>query len=411
MATIQRTRRSVGPLGLAATTAGWTALTLAACGPATPTGARGEPLVDSLPVLSVTRDLHVGSVADPDSGFSRIGSVTVDREGLAYVAELQDSQIRVYDGSGRRVGTIGREGDGPGEFRSIGRMGLLGDTLWACDPTATRITLFTATGEMLGTIPAPGRWVSFGGGGMGLVQGVGLRRDGLVDYSLTNFRLSRGGTLDSIVAPDLVGDREGHVVDTVGFMRLPVPTAKQITLAGQDLRVPAAPDDYALHQRESAGLVTVARKAVQEDDEGTFAVTRLRPDGDTLYRRSYAYRPRPFTPALVDSLVARSIPYAVARTHLDTATVAKALKDALDLPPFQTPVSMVVVGVDGSVWLRREDDGGPTFRWIVLDPRGEPVGRFELPRSVTIRWARMGVFYGSALDDMGIPWLVRYRVG
>jgi hypothetical protein len=91
--------------------------------------------------------------------------------------------------------------------------------------------------------------------------------------------------------------------------------------------------------------------------------------------------------------------------------VEKALRDAVELPPFQTPIAQAVVGDDGSVWLRREDDGGPVFRWLVLDARGNPVGRFELPRSVTIRWAHMGLFYGSAVDDMGIPWLVRYRVG
>ena len=42
----------------------------------------------------------------------------------------QDAAIVVLDAEGGFVRTIGRKGEGPGEFVVIGDMGFVGDTLW-----------------------------------------------------------------------------------------------------------------------------------------------------------------------------------------------------------------------------------------------------------------------------------------
>lgn len=58
-------------------------------------------------------------------------------EGAVYIAQPQESRIRVFDDDGTFVRYIGRAGDGPGEFRSLGWICLRSDTLWASDGEAT----------------------------------------------------------------------------------------------------------------------------------------------------------------------------------------------------------------------------------------------------------------------------------
>src|SRR5690606_11957666 len=53
------------------------------------------------------------------------------------------------DAEGRLVRVVGREGSGPGEFRRLDALGLLGDTLWVFDSGNTRFGYFTLDGELI----------------------------------------------------------------------------------------------------------------------------------------------------------------------------------------------------------------------------------------------------------------------
>lgn len=81
----------------------------------------------------------------------------VEREfyGISDVARLPDGRIvvavpfelRVFSPAGGFVQAVGREGEGPGEFRSAPRLGLLGDSLVAFDFRASRATIYGPTLE------------------------------------------------------------------------------------------------------------------------------------------------------------------------------------------------------------------------------------------------------------------------
>src|SRR4051794_18935210 len=62
-----------------------------------------------------------------------IGLARLGPDGRVYVLDRVDRAIRVFDPTGRLVGTIGRRGAGPGEFQSINSFGWVGDTLWVMD--------------------------------------------------------------------------------------------------------------------------------------------------------------------------------------------------------------------------------------------------------------------------------------
>jgi hypothetical protein len=61
---------------------------------------------------------RVGGWEDEDVLFGVITSIVTDSSGNFYMLDSQLSEVQVYSPDGRYLRTIGREGEGPGEFRS-----------------------------------------------------------------------------------------------------------------------------------------------------------------------------------------------------------------------------------------------------------------------------------------------------
>jgi hypothetical protein len=74
----------------------------------------------------------------------------VDKEDRILISDMQDQAIKVFDSNGNFIQTIGRQGEGPGEFSYVGRMAFLPDgRLMVTDSRANRISLFDREGTYL----------------------------------------------------------------------------------------------------------------------------------------------------------------------------------------------------------------------------------------------------------------------
>lgn len=92
-----------------------TALSLAACDrpPPEPDATDAPDAVDAVPVA-----VTIGEIVGPEEyQFGYVGGVAADAAERIYVADRLGSFIRVYGPGGEFLRQIGREGDGPGEFR------------------------------------------------------------------------------------------------------------------------------------------------------------------------------------------------------------------------------------------------------------------------------------------------------
>jgi hypothetical protein len=79
-----------------------------------------EPLYGEL-VFDLEEDLSIGREDDENYMFFRIGDIKVDGDGNIYVFEFGNKRIQKFDRDGNFLCTIGREGQGPGEYqRPIG---------------------------------------------------------------------------------------------------------------------------------------------------------------------------------------------------------------------------------------------------------------------------------------------------
>ena len=75
-----------------------------------------EPLYKT-PVLELKEDLSLGGPeAQGDSALDQVRQFLVDDAGTIYVLDQRAAHVKVFDGSGKYLRTIGRKGQGPGEL-------------------------------------------------------------------------------------------------------------------------------------------------------------------------------------------------------------------------------------------------------------------------------------------------------
>lgn len=102
------------------------------------------------------RFVEAATIALPDSGpgLQQVPtSATLGGDGLLYVAGRDPMAVMVYDTTGRFLRSIGRNGEGPGEFRYI-MLGLRHDTVLVQDPSLARLSRFGPDGTLLGSTPS-----------------------------------------------------------------------------------------------------------------------------------------------------------------------------------------------------------------------------------------------------------------
>ena len=150
----------------------------------------------------LVEDLRLGSMdAVGPELFGSIGDFEVDDEGRIYILDRTAFEVRVFDREGVYLRSIGRQGEGPGEFKQP--QGLEIDDLgrlWVVDSGNQRYSVFDTTGALVEEIR---RFT--GGNGPWLA----LLNDGRVidfDFSL---RETRGVLTFILHQPD------GTVIDTV----------------------------------------------------------------------------------------------------------------------------------------------------------------------------------------------------
>lgn len=97
--------------------------------------------------------LTIGHEGDPDYEFLSIGYAYRLATGDIVVADWRTPFLRVFDHKGQLLRKLGREGAGPGEFRSVYSLLVIGDTLAAYDWSTLRLTRYLATGRLLATQP------------------------------------------------------------------------------------------------------------------------------------------------------------------------------------------------------------------------------------------------------------------
>ena len=102
--------------------------------------------------IEISHLLTLGEEDGPGAIADVIG-VARDSRGRSYVWQsIVPHEILVFERGGRFLDVIGREGEGPGEYKSLGLVHVaMGDTLYLFDPGNTRITVLSPSWELVRT--------------------------------------------------------------------------------------------------------------------------------------------------------------------------------------------------------------------------------------------------------------------
>ena len=396
----------------------------AAC-EAEPEATDGLPNLDTLPTVEIEEVLRIGSLDDPDYGFSRIVAIDVDSHGNLYVAEGQDREIRVYTPDGELSHRFGGAGEGPGEFGGISRMGVAGDTVWVVDDAQNRLTLFLTDGTVHSSARFADATIPLEGPGESLTYHPRLRdADGYFPSDGGGWMPGEGSHSegDSIDIPILRFGSDGQVADTAGWLpRVQGGAGQQVSVGQSTFSVPRLPHTRTRRVLAPWGLVIVE----QEVEASVLRARAVRTtyDGDTLHSREFTFDPKSFPDETLEA-------YAVSAAHVtgtmlafaegeihtwerheaDTARARIRVLEAMTVPEVQPPIQGIHTGADGSLWLERERIDEAVRRWTILDPEDEPVGEVLLPRDHRLLRVDGDTFWLQEQDDFDVPWIVEYRI-
>jgi hypothetical protein len=85
-------------------------------------------------------------------GLIRPVAIQVASDGLVYIADQGDNKVRVYSAEGRPIREFGQTGDGPGEFRGIRNLTVIGGTLSLFDAKPSRVLRMALNGQLQSTV-------------------------------------------------------------------------------------------------------------------------------------------------------------------------------------------------------------------------------------------------------------------
>ena len=229
-------------------------------------------------------EISVGEVDGAEEYlFGSISSIAVNDNRDLYVLDGQAQHVRVFDSAGAYVETLGRRGEGPGEFRYAEAIALLPDgRLVVRDSRNHRISVFG---------PGPGQtdqW-GFDAGNSGSnyplhtdVHGrtyLNTRDLSSTDWARHIIVIGPDGThLDTLPEPSSpyeppVVVAEGEVEGGFGSYRVPAPFAPsfQWTIHASGRFVTGLPADYRIELARDDGILGIERTtdpAPVHDDEG-----------------------------------------------------------------------------------------------------------------------------------------------
>lgn len=112
-----------------------------------------EPMYDG-DVLMLEEELTIGeSGEEEEPAFYSISGIQADSRGNIYVLDGRARQVKVFDKEGKFTHTIGREGQGPGEFQITNDMLLTHDeNIAVLDRRSNRLSFFSPEGRLLNEV-------------------------------------------------------------------------------------------------------------------------------------------------------------------------------------------------------------------------------------------------------------------
>lgn len=336
----------------------------------------------------------------------------VSPKGVMVASQQQDRNFRIFAPDGRPLGTVGRNGQGPGEFRRVEgtRAGWIGDTLWLTEAGQPRLTLVGPDLKLVRMEPLPTELI--GPRGETLTEAP-ITKPFLIgiapDRSLLTMSLWRDGAVLPKWLPVpadhsrffLRESRDGRMVQFLGAIPNDV-TACEFGDSKGRVVVPWCPRAAMTEPLDRNRFVVVTAGASNASNGSYRVVVIDAGKGDSLLNREYRYRPVPIPSRTIDS--ARTALMSAKEIPPQLLQMYRKAKFPSHYPPFRN----ALMGRDGTIAIELYGVVKGMREWRFLDTRGNDLGVVAFPASVRLFAVEQGRAWGTDGEPGDQDSIVRY---
>jgi hypothetical protein len=342
---------------------------------------------DNIPEVTLEFEKRV-TFGDTDGVLlGRVVGTAVDEHGRMYIGDWDANTVFVFSDNGSFVQSLGREGGGPGEFRSIYHMGIHEGMLHVYDFNQQRMNVFST--EMLEFTYT----VS--------LQFEEERNSDMSIWTASAFFLLNNGNYLMQFVPGLLEttdeERMQHlyIVSDQGRILsdliLELPWGREF-ITDRDIpraiMVPYAPQT----------LLNVSGDAIYSLWSKDLAVKKYDLNGN--YKNAF------FHPVEKSNLDRQDI---LNRDEFDDPQSRQMVRN-LTLPESWPAVRDFVLDDENRFWISLINNDGDENEWWVLQENGELIARFIWPENRRIRHVKNGFIYTlESNEETGFDQVIKYR--
>ena len=347
--------------------------------------------VDQTPVLDIAAVSKEGAVV-----FSYAAGGMRLADGGLLIADRSENTIRVLDATGKLVRSVGRTGDGPGEFQSMIWAGRCrGDSLLVWDLRRRQATMVGASGAAARQFAVPtgdtaqppyqfscsprGK-IAYRSAPRPVRRAMNPQNPNIVGVSAAVYAVSPDGAIAQRLGEIPAGEVVAMVSPSGGRGAAPRPLGRSASIA--------ALDDAVIIGSADSAFVTIWRADAQPGRHALPIVLR-------------APTQREFDEAV--QVLASMAP----------ASMRQAMTQQLAaIPPPERlpPISALYVDSEGLVWVQTTPAGAQTVAFLVMGGDGRVVARAQVPAGVTVFEIGRDYLLGSYTDASDEMHVAVYRL-
>ncbi|MEZ4422137.1 MAG: 6-bladed beta-propeller [Gemmatimonadota bacterium] len=347
-------------------------------------------------VVDLGEEGRYGYGDDPDEGLMFPMAARSLSDGRVVVGDQGTRQLKLFSPDGRFLQSVGRDGEGPGEFRSVfGLWVTAGDTLVVWDIALARLTRFDAAGRHIASRALPGDPtppVLLGLLPDGSPVGTFPAEDAF-ESAMTRPPGTRIQTQDALArfdgagrAPSTIASRPGDVLEVTRFEGAPAIGSPRFS----------PQPTWALHDARIFYTPAASFEVQMLDGNGALQWITRRPEGDLR-----------ITDEMIAAYKAWAIRLEEANPDRFRGTRAR-MEDAV-FPERKPSVGTLLVDARGNVWARPVDMPFDSLAdWSVFSPEGRWITDVTVPG---MPWTILEIgdahLLARTTDALDVPYIVR----
>lgn len=353
--------------------------------------------------IELIREVSLGETDEVFFG-RMVENIAVDNSGRVFIADMTENKIHIYDYNGSYLQSIGRGGQGPGEFQLIWDMEIHDEKIHVLDYQNFTISVFDLNTfdhirdydiSLQNDQDNQPSWIRW------------TREEGLF-YRPTNFFVRADNTYVLLFSDEVVGS--AHNID-----------GRTYEASAYD------PQTGGFAEHDLLSFDWTGQVLVHEEGDGFMVMFRV------PYKRSslFNFSNDQFVHGLSEEMLfrfydkdgehQRAIYYPYSNAHLHFDEVLKHYEGADDdlihairsddQPETWPAYHSLTLDDDNRLWVSTISDDQENYEWWVLDETGELMATFSWPRNRDLKKVKDGYVYTMERDiETEIQEVVRYKM-